>query len=131
MGGEPTAFGCIVFAWLEGLASRDMSENALCDLGYTEGYHTNPVKTGDTLYALSRVLAKNDCNSDLSIGTITTQLVGIKNMTGEQALEQYGKKIFQKESSKQINKRIPVKIFEIERRLLVRKRGEGKAGLKR
>ena len=122
MSGEPTVFGGIVFAWLEGLASRDISENALCDIGYTEGYHTNPVKTGDTLYALSRVLAKKDCQSDLGIGTITTQLVGIKNMTGEHALRQYGQEIFQRESNKQRNNRIPVKIFEIERRLLVKKR---------
>ncbi|MDX1735480.1 MAG: MaoC family dehydratase, partial [Halioglobus sp.] len=37
MSGEPIVYGGLVFAWLEGLASRDVSENALWELGFTEG----------------------------------------------------------------------------------------------
>ena len=46
MSGEPIVYGGLVFAWLAGLASRDTSENALWDLGYTEGYHTQPTVGG-------------------------------------------------------------------------------------
>src|SRR4029434_534140 len=60
MSGEPIIYGGLVFAWLAGLASRDTTENALIDFGYTEGYHTQPAVSGDTVYAVSRVLAKSD-----------------------------------------------------------------------
>ena len=61
MSGEPipSMAGWCLRGWKD-LASRDTSENALWDLGYTEGYHTQPVVSGDTLYAISRVLAKEE-----------------------------------------------------------------------
>lgn len=119
MSGAPIVYGGLVFAWLEGLASRDMSENGLWDLGYTEGYHTQPTVAGDTLYAVSRVLAKKD--GPVGCGILTLQLIGVKNMTGETAVNQYGSALFEKETEKDRNGRIPHKIFEIERRLLVKK----------
>ncbi len=119
MSGAPIVYGGLVFAWLEGMASRDTSENALWDLGYTQGYHTQPTVAGDTLYALSRVLAKDD--GPAGCGVLTLQLVGVKNMTGETAVAQYGTDLFEEEMGKDINGRIPHKIFEIERRLLVKK----------
>lgn len=120
MSGVPIVYGGLVFAWLEGLASRDTSENALCDLGYTQGYHTQPTVSGDTLYAVSRVLSKTDGLE--GCGILTVQLIGVKNMTGETAVTQYGTTLFEKETGKDRNGRIPHKIFEIERRLLVKKR---------
>lgn len=120
MSGAPIVYGGLVFAWLEGLASRDTSENALWDLGYTEGYHTQPTIAGDTLYAVSRVLAKAD--GPAGSGIVTLQLIGVKNETGATAVSQYGAALFEKETGKDRNGRIPYKIFEIERRLLVKKR---------
>lgn len=122
MSGEPIVYGGLVFAWLEGLASRDTSENALWDLGYTEGYHTQPLFGGDTLFALSRVLAKADGPDELGAGVMTLQLIGVKNMTGREAVDRYGRDLFRKETSKARDGRIPEKVFEIERRLLVKKR---------
>ncbi len=122
MSGEPIVYGGLVFAWLEGLASRDTSENALWDLGYTEGYHTQPAVAGDTLYAISRVLDKSNGPDGGAAGIVTLQLLGVKNMTGETAVNQYGAALFQKESEKPHDGRIPEKIFEIERRLLIKKR---------
>lgn len=123
MSGEPIVYGGLVFAWLEGLAGRDTSENALWDWGYTEGYHTQPVFSGDTLFAISRVLGKADGPDELRAGIVTLQLIGMKNVTGKEALERYGCSLFQKETSKPRDGRIPEKVFEIERRLLVKKRG--------
>jgi 2-methylfumaryl-CoA hydratase len=122
MSGEPIVYGGLVFAWLEGLASRDTSENALWDLGYTEGYHTQPATAGDTLYAISRVLAKTAIQGTTNAGIVTLQLIGVKNRTGAAALDKHGPALFLKESTKARTARIPEKLFEIERRLLIKKR---------
>jgi 2-methylfumaryl-CoA hydratase len=125
MSGEPIVYGGLVFAWLEGLASRDVSENALWDLGFTEGYHTQPVQSGDTVAALSRVLAVAPGPEGLpSAGVITLQLIGVKNLSAAKALNQYGADLFIKENDKKDlgKEKIDAKIFEIERRLLVKRR---------
>lgn len=121
MSGEPIVYGGLVFAWLCGLASRDVSENALWDLGYTEGYHTQPCVSGDTLSAVSRVLKTEDVDDKL--GIVSLQLIGLKNAKGRAALDKHGADLFIKENDKKDlgKEKIPEKVFEIERRLLVKK----------
>lgn len=121
MSGEPIVYGGLVFAWLCGLASRDVSENALWDLGYTEGYHTQPLVSGETIYAISRVLAKEDFSKQA--GIVNLQLIGVKGLRGEEALKKFDADLFVKENDKaKLGKeKISEKIFEIERRLLVKK----------
>jgi 2-methylfumaryl-CoA hydratase len=126
MSGEPIVYGGLVFAWLEGLASRDVSENAVWELGFTEGYHTQPAVSGDTIAAVSRVLAVEPspvCAEDL--GVVTFQLVGVKGVSAASAVHTYGADLFVKENDKKDKgkEKIPAKIFEIERRLLVKRRG--------
>lgn len=122
MSGEPIVYGGLVFAWLCGLASRDVSENALCDLGYTQGYHTQPVFAGDTVTAISRVLAKEDGKAHA--GVVTLQLIGFKNIKARAALDKFGADVFIKENDKKdLGKdKIPEKIFEIDRKLLIKKK---------
>ena len=72
MSGEPIVYGGLVFAWLEGLASRDISERSVWELGFTEGYHTQPVFAGDTIGALSRVLAVEEAAGLQGYGIVTT-----------------------------------------------------------
>ena len=124
MSGEPIIYGGLVFAWLAGLASRDVSENAIWDLGYTEGYHTQPAYAGDTVYAISRILAKEDGPSGLNAGIVAIQLIGIKNIRAKEALEKFGADLFLKENDKKDlgKEKITEKIFEIERRLLIKKK---------
>ncbi|MCP5463599.1 MAG: MaoC family dehydratase N-terminal domain-containing protein [Deltaproteobacteria bacterium] len=121
MSGEPIVYGGLAFAWLCGLASRDVSENALWDLGYTEGYHTQPLVSGDTVAALSRVLHKEPV--DDKCGVVSFQLIGVKNIKAAAALEKYGADLFEKENAKKKagKEKIVEKVFEIERRLLVKK----------
>jgi 2-methylfumaryl-CoA hydratase len=125
MSGDPIVYGGLVFAWLEGLASRDVSENSVWELGFTEGYHTQPSIGGDTVAALSRVLAAEDAGGELSgrFGVVTFQLVGVKNITASNAFAKYGEDLFIKENDKKDlgKEKIDQKIFEIERRLLIRK----------
>lgn len=127
MSGDPIVYGGLVFAWLEGLASRDVSENSVWELGFTEGYHTQPSVSGDTVAALSRVLAAEDAPGDLGakFGLVSFQLIGVKNISAANALAKYGEDLFIKENDKKEmgKEKIDQKIFEIERRLLIRKRG--------
>jgi 2-methylfumaryl-CoA hydratase len=124
MSGEPIVYGGLVFAWLEGLASRDVSENALWELGFTEGYHTQPAVSGDTVAALSRVVATETLPNTDAAGIVTFQFIGVKNISAADALETQGADLFIKENDKQqLNKqKISSKIFEIERRLLIKRR---------
>ena len=127
MSGDPIVYGGLVFAWLEGLASRDVSENSVWELGFTEGYHTQPSIGGDTVGALSRVLAAEDAPGALGkqFGIVSFQLIGVKNITAANAFSKYGGDLFIKENDKKDlgKEKIDEKIFEIERRLLIRKRG--------
>ncbi len=124
MSGEPIVYGGLVFAWLAGLASRDVSENALWDFGYTEGYHTQPAFANDTVYAITRILSKEEGPSGMNAGVVTMQLIGIKNIRPKEAMEKFGADLFIKENDKKDlgKEKIPEKIFEIERRLLIKKR---------
>lgn len=124
MSGEPIVYGGLLFAWLCGLASRDTTENSLIDFGYTEGYHTQPTVSGETIYAISRVLSKEEGPKGLNAGIITFQLIGIKNIRPKEALDKYGADLFIKENDKKKlgKEKISEKIFEIERRLLIKKR---------
>ena len=124
MSGEPIVYGGLIFAWLEGLASRDVSENAVWELGFNEGYHTQPAFAGDTVGALSRVLAVEACTDAPEYGIVTLQLIGVKNVSAAQALQDHGEDLFIKEDSKRASgkDKISDKIFEIERRLLIKRR---------
>ena len=124
MSGEPIVYGGLVFAWLEGLASRDVSENALWELGFTEGYHTQPAVSGDTVAAISRVVATETLPNSDSAGIVTFQFIGVKNISAAAALETYGADLFIKENDKQklSKEKLSSKIFEIERRLLIKRR---------
>ena len=122
MSGEPIVYGGLVFAWLEGLASRDISENAVWELGFTEGYHTQPAFAGDTVGAITRILATEPIPDAPGYGIVTAQLIGVKNVSAARALEAHGEDLFIKEDAKRgLGKdKISDKIFEIERRLVVK-----------
>lgn len=124
MSGEPIVYGGLVFAWLIGLASRDTTENMLFDLGYTEGYHTQPAISGDTVGSISRVLAVHE-GPVPGTGIVHFQFIGVKNIKTVDAYDQFGEDLFIKENSKKDmgKEKIPAKIFEIERKVLLKKRG--------
>jgi 2-methylfumaryl-CoA hydratase len=124
MSGEPIVYGGLVFAWLEGLASRDVSEHAVWELGFTEGYHTQPAFAGDTVGALTRILATDDVPGSHDYGIVSMQLIGVKNISAAAAFEQHGADLFLKEDAKRSlgKEKIADKIFEIERRVLIKRR---------
>jgi 2-methylfumaryl-CoA hydratase len=126
MSGEPIVYGGLVFAWLIGLASRDISENMIWDLGYTEGYHTQPAVSGDTVTSISRIIHTEDVGNKygISSGEVHIQFIGLKNIKAIEAYEKHGDDLFIKENDKKKfgKEKIPDKIFEIERKLVIKKK---------
>ena len=57
-------FGGVTASLIVGMASQDTSENALADLGMTNIRFKVPVFHGDTLYAYTEVLSKDDAGRD-------------------------------------------------------------------
>jgi 2-methylfumaryl-CoA hydratase len=112
-------FGGLVLAWVLSLTSRDTAGNAIWDLGLDEGAHPSGVLAGDTLFAASKVLAKEDLGPRL--GSVTLRIVGLKNTPSRVLLEK-GADLFSPELGKTEGK-VKEKVVEVNRTLLVRKRG--------
>jgi 2-methylfumaryl-CoA hydratase len=114
-------YGGLVFGWVASLASRDTSGNALWEAGFDGGAHPAGVVAGDTLYAASRVLAVESRGRDS--GLVTFKLVGTKNTKPSMLLDS-GADLFSSELDKRIpESKVKEKVFEIERTVLIRKRG--------
>lgn len=69
-------FGGITASFIIGLAAEDTAEQALEELGLNKIRFSNPVFHGDTLYAFSEVLNKEDGDRD-DAGIVTFRHVGI------------------------------------------------------
>ena len=104
--------GGLVFGWVCSLAARDMTANALWETGYDRGSHPAPVLGGDTLYAASRVIEKRSCNGQS--GIVRFHLVGVKNEKPATIIKE-GVDLFAEKFNS--------KVFEIERAVLLPKRG--------
>jgi acyl dehydratase len=62
--GRRIVFGLVTGSIVIGLATQDTAENALAELGLDRMRFTAPVFHGDTLYAYTEVLAKDDGDRD-------------------------------------------------------------------
>lgn len=58
--GRTVVYGGVNFSMVLGLASQDCCENALAEVGLDNVRLTRPVVHGDTIYAFSEVLGKED-----------------------------------------------------------------------
>jgi acyl dehydratase len=83
--GRRVVYGGIVFAFVAGLASEETTENALAELSFDNGRHTNPVFAGDTLFAESVVTGKRDADRP-DAGIVSFKLIG-RNQEGKVVLE--------------------------------------------
>jgi 2-methylfumaryl-CoA hydratase len=112
------AYGGLVLSWALALGSRDTAGNALWDMGLDDGAHTGSVLAGDTLFAATKVLAKEPV--DERTGSVTLRVIGTKN-TPARTLLAKGAPLFEPELPK-TEGRVPEKVVEITRRLLVLRR---------
>ena len=117
--GTRVVYGGLVFAWIASLASRDVAGNAVWETGFDDGAHPSGVVAGDTLYAASKVLAAEV--RDAHWGEVTFRLVGTKNLRPDRLLAN-GRALFEAELSKAKDDKIPEKVFEITRKVLMRRR---------
>jgi acyl dehydratase len=74
-GGGVVVYGGVSFSLVLGLASQDCCENALAELGLDNIRLTKPVRHGDTLYAYSEVLEKEDADQP-DAGVVTFRHYG-------------------------------------------------------
>lgn len=69
-------FGLVTGSLVFGLASQDVAENALAELGCTKLRFHSPVHHGDTIYALTEVLEKSE-SSQADAGIVRFKHWGI------------------------------------------------------
>jgi 2-methylfumaryl-CoA hydratase len=112
-------YGGLVLSWVLALGSRDTTGNAVWDLGLDEGAHPSGVLAGDTLFAATKVLAREARGPHA--GSVTLRIVGLKN-AHPRALLDRGADLFTPELGKTEGK-VTEKVVEITRTLLVRRRG--------
>ena len=113
--GTRVVYGGLVLSWVLSLASRDTTGSALWETGLDDGAHPSAVVAGDTLYAATKVLAKQEHGSEA--GEITFRVVGVKN-TPARALLEAGEDLFAPEHGK-TSRKVEAKVVEITRRILV------------
>jgi 2-methylfumaryl-CoA hydratase len=112
-------YGGLVLSWVLALASRDTTGRALWDLGLDEGAHPSGVLAGDTLFAATKVLAKEEAGPHA--GRVTLRVVGLKGTPAAPLLEQ-GADLFTPELGKTEGK-VKEKVVEITRTVLMQRRG--------
>ena len=69
--GKPLVNSTLTLAIVVGMSVRDVSQNAVANLGWTDIAMPAPVFNGDTLYAESRVLEKRLSKSRPTQGIVT------------------------------------------------------------
>ena len=114
------------YSWTYRVGNTHPLHYMLWDLGYTEGYHTQPSISGDTVTAITRILSVEDVGDKygLPAGEVHLQFIGLKNIKAAAAFEKYGADLFIKENDKKKlgKEKLPEKIFEIERKLVIKKK---------
>ena len=111
VGGELIVFGGIPFTLCLGLSCPDVGDNALGDVLYTTGRHTAPLFAGDTVFAATEILGKQDYPGRLDLGLLKTRLLGHKYVKAPGEEHPDAPKGWKK-----------VQIFELERQLAVKRR---------
>ncbi|HEX6005284.1 MAG TPA: MaoC family dehydratase [Burkholderiales bacterium] len=69
---------CLTLAIVAGMSVRDLSQNAICNLGWTDIRMPAPVFIGDTLYAESQIVAKRESASRPNAGIVTARTTARK-----------------------------------------------------
>jgi 2-methylfumaryl-CoA hydratase len=111
VGGKLIVFGGIPFTLCLGLSCSDVADNALGDIIYTTGRHTAPLQSGDTVFAATEILAKQDHPDRDDLGIVETRLFGHKFVRAEGEISEVAPEGWKK-----------VQIFELDRQIAVKRR---------
>ena len=115
--GQRVVYGGLVLAWTLTQASIDLGGHIVWEQTWSDGAHPAPVQAGDTLFAASKVLATKRLSDH--VGQVDLRIVGIKNTRPETLLDA-GADLFTAERDKAKDAKIPQKVVEITRSVLVR-----------
>ena len=85
-GGKRVVMGGFTISLVIGLTSEDLSENALGEVLLDKMRLPTPVYHGDTLYAESEVLGKEDSKDNAKAGVVHFKITG-KNQEGDTVFE--------------------------------------------
>ena len=112
VGGELLVFGGLPFVLCLGLSCPNVGDNALGDLVYRTGRHTAPLFAGDTVFAATEILGVREHPEREDVGVLATRLLGHK---------------FVRSQEDERDEEAPpgwkkVRIFELERELVVKRR---------
>ncbi len=97
-GGQRVVMGGFTISLVIGLTAEDLSENALADVFYDKIKLPTPVYHGDTLYAESEVLGKEESKDRPGAGIVHFKIVG-KNQDGNVVFEGERKVLVKKRPS--------------------------------
>ena len=103
--GQRLVFGLVTGSIVIGLATQDTAENAIAEVGLDKMRFTSPVFHGDTLYAYTEVLGRDD--SDRADGGIVQ-------------FKHWGVKLGKEEGGRETE--AGTVVFEAERTVLVKRR---------
>ena len=73
---EILVVGTLVFSLVVGLTVSDISGKAIANLSYDKISHIEPVFIGDTIYARSKIINKEDSKSKEYLGKIEIKSIG-------------------------------------------------------
>ena len=73
---EILVVGTLVFSLVVGLTVSDISGKAIANLSYDKISHIEPVFIGDTIYARSKIINKEDSKSKKFLGKIEIKSIG-------------------------------------------------------
>jgi acyl dehydratase len=76
--GRPLVNSCLTLSMVVGMSVRDLSQNAIANLGWDKIKLSAPVFVGDTLYAESEVLDKRASASRPNQGIVSARTTGRK-----------------------------------------------------
>jgi acyl dehydratase len=111
VGGQLIIFGGIPFVLCLGLSSPDIDCNSVGDIRYGTGRHTAPLFAGDTVFAATEILGKQDLAGREDLGVLETRLLGHKFVPDDSKEHPGAPKGWKK-----------VQIFELEREIAVKRR---------
>lgn len=77
--GQALVNSCLTLSIVVGMSVRDVSQNAIGNLGWDKVALTSPVFVGDTIYAESEVLSKRESKSRPTQGIVTVKTTGLKS----------------------------------------------------
>ncbi len=103
IGGQLIVYGGIPFNLCLGLSCPDVADNALADVVYPTGRHTGPVFAGDTVFASTEIVDKQDFAGRPDLGLLITRLRGHKFVKKDSSFEK-------------------VEVFYLERHIAVKRR---------